>query len=352
MTEENITRAIKIMMFLLLASATSFILTKYVLPAVLPFPLALLTAALLQRPLASIEKKTKVPKKISAALLVAAFTAVSVLAVFFFAEFLVRGARAVINVIEQNNEALAEIMRRLLEKTSGLLSRLGIKDENSLPSVVSDAIREAALSAVSLLTSMITRLAGGFPGTLFFLFVYLISSIYFSADYKTITASLGRIMPEPLRKYASTGKKQMALALKTAVRSYLLLFLLTFGVLSLGLVLIKTESAIYTAFFISLVDVLPVLGTGIILVPWGLFRILLGETARGVALIALWIASTLMRQLLEPRIVGSELGIGPALSLVSMYVGVRAFGFWGLILAPVAVSVVKNTVTAVKGDRP
>lgn len=340
------------MLFLLLAGAASFVLIKYVIPAVLPFLLAFLTASLLRTPLSRLEKRTKIPRKLSAALLVVAFTAAASLAVFFFAEFLVRGARAVVSVIEQNNEALSEIVRRLIDKTSGLLSRLGIKDESSLPSVIGDAVKEAALSAVSVLTSMITHLASGFPGTLLFLFVYLVSSIYFSADYKSIAACLTRIMPAPFRKYASAGKKQIALALKTAARSYLLLFLLTFGILSLGLVLIKTESAIYTAFFISLVDILPVLGTGIILVPWGLFRILLGETARGVSLIVLWAGATLLRQLLEPRIVGSELGIGPALSLVSMYVGVRAFGFWGLLLAPIAVSVVKNTACAVNGERP
>lgn len=352
MTEETITKSIKIMLFLLLAGAASFVLTKYVLPAVLPFVLALITASLLQSPLARFEKKTKIPKKISAALLVAAFTAAASLAVFFFAEFLVRGARAVVTLIEQNNEALTEITRRTVEKLSGFFQKLGIKEGGSLPSVVSDAIKEAAISLVSILTSMITRLAGGFPGTLLFLFVYLISSIYFSADYKTIASSLTRIMPAPIKKYASAGKKQMTLALKTAVKSYLLLFLLTFGILSLGLVLIKTESAIYTAFFISLVDILPVLGTGIILVPWGLFQILLGNTARGIMLIVIWIAATIIRQILEPRIVGTELGIGTSLSLVSMYVGVRAFGFWGLFLAPVAVSVIKNTVNAVKGERP
>ena len=352
MTEETLTRSIKIMLFLFLAGAASFVLLKYVLPAVLPFVLALITASLLRHPLSVIEEKTRIPKKLSAALLVVAFTVAAVLSVYFFAEFLVRGARAIVKVIEQNNEALTEITRRAVEKLSGFFQRLGLKNSGSLPSVAGDAIKEAALSLISVLTSIITRLAGGFPGTLLFLFVYLISSIYFSADYKSITSNLVRIMPAPIKKYALAGKNQIALALKTAVKSYLLLFLLTFGILCLGLVLIRTEYAIYTAFFISLVDVLPVLGTGIILVPWGLFTILLGETARGAALIAIWIVSTLLRQLLEPRIVGTELGIGTSLSLVSMYVGVSAFGFWGLILAPVAVSVVKNTASAVKGERP
>ena len=98
---------------------------------------------------------------------------------------------------------------------------------------------------------------------------------------------------------------------------------------------LRVRQTFRTAAAIALVDALPMLGTGTILVPWGLLVLLQGQTALGLGLIALYGVTALTRSILEPRMVGHQLGLNPLLTLVALYMGYRLWGILGMILAPV-----------------
>ena len=89
---------------------------------------------------------------------------------------------------------------------------------------------------------------------------------------------------------------------------------------------------------IALADALPFLGTGLILLPWALFSLLEQETARALGLVLIWLAALILRSVLEPRLLGRQAGVSPLLTLFSMYAGLRLFGLWGLIGAPILLS--------------
>ena len=89
-------------------------------------------------------------------------------------------------------------------------------------------------------------------------------------------------------------------------------------------------------------DFLPLLGTGVVLVPWGIVSLLLGETRVGVGLLILFGVCTLLRQLAEPRLFGQGLGVHPLLALLSTYAGLRLFGVAGMLLAPLVAAGVKR----------
>ncbi|MFR0734584.1 MAG: AI-2E family transporter [Oscillospiraceae bacterium] len=110
---------------------------------------------------------------------------------------------------------------------------------------------------------------------------------------------------------------------------------LTFLLLTIGFLILQVEFPLLLGALIALVDALPMLGTGTILVPWGLLVLLQGQTALGLGLIALYGVTALTRSILEPRMVGHQLGLNPLLTLVALYMGYRLWGILGMILAPV-----------------
>ena len=114
------------------------------------------------------------------------------------------------------------------------------------------------------------------------------------------------------------------------------------GVVSLGLVLVGIPYGFMWALVVALVDAVPILGTGIVLVPWGLIRLLQGDKLQAIGLFCTYAAAVIIRTVLEPKIVGHQLGLDPLVTLVAAYVGFQLWSIPGLLLAPILLSVFKR----------
>jgi len=132
----------------------------------------------------------------------------------------------------------------------------------------------------------------------------------------------------------------------TYLKAQLIIESIIFGVLFLGFGYLGINYALLLAFFTAIVDVFPILGTGTVLVPLSIFNFLTGNSATGWGLLVLYGVAILVRQLCEPKIIGSKLGIHPLLSIFSIYAGLKLVGFWGIILGPAAALLVKNLIPA------
>ena len=185
------------------------------------------------------------------------------------------------------------------------------------------------------LPQLVGALFGRLPGILLFVCVTLIASVYFALDLEKINGAVLSLFPP---KWADRLKRIKAGMMKTGfayLRAYLLLMGLTFVMLLVAFWLAPIPYALLLSFLFALVDVLPVLGVGTMLVPWGLFCLLFGQTGRGVILLVLYAVILVVRQFAEPKIVGARLGIPPLMTLVYLYAGVVIFGFWGILLGPI-----------------
>ena len=118
------------------------------------------------------------------------------------------------------------------------------------------------------------------------------------------------------------------------IRSYLILLLITFLEMMLGLFIVGAPYPLLMAGVIALLDLLPVVGVGVVLIPWGVWCFIGKNTALGIGLILLFVVHTVLRQMIEPRIVGKSLGVHPILTLVFIYTGYTLFGFVGILLVP------------------
>jgi sporulation integral membrane protein YtvI len=131
------------------------------------------------------------------------------------------------------------------------------------------------------------------------------------------------------------------------IRAQLILMSMTFIELNIGLAIAGVKHSILVAAIISLIDALPILGSGSILIPWSAFSFLMGNFELGVALLVIYVVVLVVRQFVEPKVLGQQIGLHPLITLVAMYSGLKLFGFAGLIIGPVSFLLIKNIASGV-----
>lgn len=215
----------------------------------------------------------------------------------------------------------------------GSLDRLAQTLAESLLARLSEAFTSAALQA-----------ATGLPSVALSVLVFAFSCFYLALDGERLCAWMLDRISAGQRERVIGVFCSVADALRGYLRAYGLIFLLTFAELLSGFLIINVRYAFLLAVLIALLDLLPVLGSGVVLVPWGVLSVLSGNVRTGAGLLIMFGIITLVRQVAEPRIVGNSLGLHPLLTLGAMYVAFRLFGAIGLVLGPCAAIVVRTVV--------
>ena len=329
---------------------------RFALGIIAPFLLAYLLSRAV-RPLSErLTKRTRLPKSVAAAGLV-------ILTVGLVSALTVAGVRRGIREVSRLAEGLAADTEGLTAAVESVLSRVQslsahipflrrFEDAPFYADLCASVDRMVETGVARLTEAMTARLpdaamtvAGFLPAAFIFITVTLLACYYFTADDgrlgRGVTAFLSRLTPAPLRdRLPPIGRRLRRLG-RQYLRACLLLGLLTFCLSFIGLALMRIPYAFIIALLLAVVDLLPLLGTGVILIPWALICLLLGQVKLGIGLLALYGVTTLVRQVLEPKLIGDGLGLHPLLSLFSMYAGLRLFGVWGMITAPLVTAGVR-----------
>ena len=188
----------------------------------------------------------------------------------------------------------------------------------------------------------VTALVTATPRIMVAIFISVISSFFFSMDYQRIVNSFFKIIPERVGNVLMDIKNLFTNLLGQYALAYGKLMFITFIQLSIGFFILRVDSPIKLAIIVAVVDVLPVLGTGTVLIPWLIYEFAVGSFTMGLGLSILYGVIMVVRNILEPRIVGKQMGIHPLLTLVSIFVGVKILGFWGIFGGPIAVTIFKT----------
>lgn len=186
--------------------------------------------------------------------------------------------------------------------------------------------------------NVVSGLATGVPNLILSLLAMIFSTVFVVVDYEGIAVFYQEHTPQKIKKILLNIRIYLTDTLFVVIRSYALIMLLTFTELSILFSLFGIENALLKAAIIALLDIMPILGTGGIMIPWGIISLVLGYTKLGIQLLIIYIIVTVVRNYVEPKIVGTQLELHPIITLVSMFIGLRLFGFWGLFGLPVGIS--------------
>lgn len=207
----------------------------------------------------------------------------------------------------------------------------------------------AQLSDILLkISTWIFNFAKNIPSLLITVFTTVFTAYFLLKDAELFFDSAKKFLGENMCLKCIHIKDSFLRVVFTYLRAQLLIGSIIFTVLFLGFSYLDIGYSLLLAFFTAVVDVFPILGTGTVLVPLSVFFFLTGNSAKGWGLLILYGVAVLTRQLCEPKIIGSKLGIHPLLTIFSIYAGMKILGFWGLLLGPIAALLTKNLLSVKK----
>lgn len=194
---------------------------------------------------------------------------------------------------------------------------------------------------LSRTTTMLIGILSVLPSTVIFLLITLIATFFLTKDKYIIKDFVFRQLPPIWSTKLASLKTDLFEALLGFLKAQSIILSVTFLESFIGLTLIGIDYAFILAVIIALVDILPVFGTGGIYVPWAITNIITGNYRLGIALLILYGIITVVRYMIEPKVVGQQLGIHPVVTLMSMFVGLKLIGPAGIILGPTTVVTIK-----------
>lgn len=353
---EKYKKIVYIGLSILLCVLFSYIFLKYALGILLPF-LFSLGIVVISRPLVDkISKATKWRKSVVAVLVVAILLAFFILIISLICTYAViqigNVSEKLIEYLSSNNNYITKVLD-FLEDLKGKFPFLNGKEEN-YPGI-HEIATEMAVTSLKSITSALTNAVGSFiaslPAIVITIVIITLSLFYFAKDYEKISSYVKSKLPSGLREKMPEIKKDIVLVTIKYLRSYLLLFLITFIELFIGFLIMKIENAFLLSIIIAVVDILPVLGTGIVLVPWSIVMLISGNSTIGLGILLLYAIIYLVRQFIEPKIISSHIEVHPIIAIFSMYAGLKLAGIGGMILAPFLVFLTKTIYKSLKNEK-
>ena len=210
---------------------------------------------------------------------------------------------------------------------------------------IGDASEKMSSWAIQLTGKMISALssmASFVPECVVCVVTTIISIFFFSSRYGEIKRFIKRQLPEKHHKTVSEIKDTAFLTLGKWLKSQLILSGITFAELAIAFCILKVRYAVLLALLVAVIDALPVLGTGIVLVPWACVSMLAGNFGMALGLLITYAVVVVVHNCTEPKLVSTQLGTNPIVTLIAMYVGFKTVGVLGMILFPIIFMILKQ----------
>lgn len=339
MPENKHLRFILILFYASLAAAVLWLLVRHVLWLFLPFLIGFALSRLLLRPVSFLHTRFRVPSGLSSAVLTLLLCGGLGIGLYFALRGIITGAVSIaknlldfITVFESRFSDLAATLESL-----EFLQGLDLRDSaiSALKSLASSGLSDGLLPSVM-------RTAGSVPQILLFIVATILSTFFFVAEDAAVRRLVRNLLREKLYGHMQKTKTLLFTGLFGWLKAQAILGSVNFAILMIGFFIIGNSYAPLIALIIAIMDILPVLGSGTVLIPWALVSVLMGNYRYAIGCAVLYVICIFVRNLLESRIVGHQIGLHPLVTLISIYVGYCLFGVIGMFFVPVVSLLVVN----------
>lgn len=328
---------------------------KYAFGLFFPFLVALTVAAILQKPVNFICKKTPLKKGIVSVVLVL-FSVTVVLGLLTalmvrlgmelkgFFDYLMLQFQDIPSFIEKLEASVSEHLAFLPDKIeNAITSFMGKK----VDAILNNTGAEIDFSAFKTPLLGVWNTVKQLPSTLIAIVIAIVSCCFMTADFATVKKIILSLFRSETRIKIVRAKNLLVPSLSKMGKAYGLIILITFSELVLGLFLLKLIG-IYNGGYIfifalitAIIDIVPILGTGTVLIPWAIYCLLDGKISLAIGIFVMYVCITVIRQIIEPKLVSNQLGIPPFATIIAMYVGTQIFGVLGIFILPITLVMVK-----------
>ncbi|MBQ4265845.1 MAG: sporulation integral membrane protein YtvI [Clostridia bacterium] len=314
---------------------------RYLFPPLSPFIFGILVAWGLQRPARALAKKTHLPQRIPALLLTIVFYCI------LFVAVLVAGLQ-IISALEHFVPQIPVFAKQIIPYVSQSLDAIELQLQDYDPDIV-DIVDRVSRELVSSLEKMISSISvyavrlvsniiTGLPTVILTVIVAVVSTCFAALDFDHILGYVKSKLPTGFRNTVSATFTTGVDSIRKILASYITIMGLSFVELSIGFILLDVPYAVGLALLVAVIDIMPILGTGLVLIPWAIIAAVLGYYRMGIGIAALYIVMLVVRNIVEPKLVGQQMGLHPLVTLISMFVGLQLFGLLGLFGFPITLS--------------
>ncbi|MBR2876152.1 MAG: sporulation integral membrane protein YtvI [Clostridia bacterium] len=332
-----------------------YVFVKYCLGVLAPFIVAFIIAVVLQKPIKWLQKKLHLNSHgiisfLLVLLVVCAVTGVLSAVILIlvnelkdFAHFIMSQFSSVDDVVSTAKEYVTMVIVRLPEGLRDTVS--GYVDE--LLNSPAQEESEFDFSVLSAPLSGAWSVVKSLPSAILAFVVSIVSCFFVTSDYDKIKELFLGFFSDSKRVYIVKTKRTATRAITKLLKAYVTLMAITFAEMFLGLFLLKLIGVYdgsyiaIIAFVTCIIDIIPVLGTGTVLIPWALYNLAFGNIGMGIGLLVIYAVITVIRQVVEPKLVANEAGLPAIVTIMAMFLGVRIFGAFGIILLPFTVIILK-----------
>ncbi len=345
MPDKKYTKLLWRMLLIALGLALVWVFLRWGLFWLLPFLIAMFIARLMEYPVILLNKRLKLPRWAASAICTLLVYGVLSVLIYLLVSRIIIEVGGLLNQLPEWMAGLPDVADRFTRRIRAIIvaAPVGMQEflNNSLDSVIKEGIT-IPQSLYQTLGSWVTGVAGALPNLFLFVITSVLSTYFISSDYPRVSAFIMRQLPERWQERVARTKTHLMGTLGKWLKAQGLLLLMTFVQLCVGFLLIGVEFPLLIAAVVCLVDALPILGLGIVLVPWALISLLAGNTARAIGLILVFAVCSLVRSFAEPKLVGEQIGLPPIVTMLAMYVGFQTFGVLGMVLFPIVAITLKQ----------
>ncbi|MBC8569454.1 sporulation integral membrane protein YtvI [Zongyangia hominis] len=332
-------------LFFITVFVVIYFCVNYVFVWFLPFIIGLLIAFCLKPVIEFLSKRLPFPKKFCAILsILLVFSLLGVLLWFAGTRLLVEAGDLFAQFPEIYSSSLGPAVGKISDLLLNGMAKLFPSAADAtlrLLTAISESFESIILSLSASAAATITEIVKDVPSMLVTLGFSIVATFFISMDYLNIVSFLARQIPERHRTLLFDIKDFLVHTVLKMIKAYLILMFITFAELSVGFLIIRLDYAIPLAALIALLDLLPVIGTGGIMVPWIIVELIRQDYQLALGLSVIYLIVTVIRNIIEPKIVGDQIGLHPVLSLVAIYFGLKTMGVLGMILMPILAILLK-----------
>ncbi|WP_054948628.1 sporulation integral membrane protein YtvI [Numidum massiliense] len=341
-------------LLVLLVVGGSFVLLRYTIPLIYPFIIAWLIALAIEPFVRFLEKRCHIPRwggtTLSLLFFLGALSALITVAVIR----IVNESTRLVQFIQANINTFSASVADWFSNRASAFTQLEQAIEHSLKQLqhltggtqavpIADSVQKSLQSLAEFITGLITAFIsflGSFLGNLPFILTVLVvislGSFFISKNWPKLHAHGRRLLPNVVQDSGGAVITDLKKALVGFVRAQLTLVTLTAIIVLVGLMVLQVNYALTLALIIGFVDLLPYIGVGAVMIPWVIYLFIAGNYSLAIGLSVLYTVIIVVRQLLEPKVYASNIGLDPLVTLLAIFVGLQLFGVLGLIIGPTA----------------
>lgn len=329
---------IKFLYFILILGIIFFIF-KYALPVLFPFLVAFSISIILRHPVDFISKHLKINRKfVGVLLLLLLYGSISFVFIFFGTKLFRYIGELFQKLPEIYTTNIDPALNIIIYKIQDIIPELNVVlDLENISKYIMNIINSISLSAVNLIASIATKI----PSFLVKFIFAIIASFLCTLDYYKVTGFIMRQFPERVQEIIINVKQNIFGTIVKFLKAYSILMFVTFIQLSIGLTIFNIPNAITLAVIFSMLDVLPAIGVGGLLIPWSIIEFIKGNYDLAIGLLVIYGIISIVRSILEPKVIGKQIGLNPLITLTSMFLGAEILGFFGIFIFPIIATIIK-----------